>query len=174
MNSWPHSPSKLVTAPGTYFITSSTYKKVHYFKSGEKLRLLQTTIFETCLEFEFELQAWPIFANHYHLIGFSKQDGDVQKLNNKIHGVSARKLNVLDEQQGRKVLFQMRDTRLTFENTYLARLKYVHNNPAKHGFGSPLNYPFCSAHWFETKGDRAFVETVKSFKIDQLEIDDEF
>lgn len=68
----------------------------------------------------------------------------------------------------------MRDTRLTFENSYLARLKYVHNNLAKHGFGSPLNYPFCSAHWFETKGDRAFVVTVKSFKIDQLEIDDEF
>ncbi|MEI8281058.1 MAG: transposase [Armatimonadota bacterium] len=174
MDSWPHAPSKLVTAPGTYFVTSSTLQKVHLFDSAEKLRMLQSVIFETCEEFKVELQAWAIFSNHYHLVGFAPQEKGVQKLNHKIHGVSARNLNILDDSEGRKVWFQMRDTRLTFEKSYLARLNYVHNNPSKHGFGSPLIYPFCSAHWFETQGDRSFVETVKSFKFDQLDIDDDF
>lgn len=68
----------------------------------------------------------------------------------------------------------MWDTLLSFETSYLARLNYVHNNPTKHGLGPSLNYPFCSAHWFETQGDKSFVETVKSFKTDLLEIDDDF
>ena len=174
MDSWPHAPSKLVTAAGTYFITASTYNKSRLFDSNEKLTLLQSVIFETCTEFDFQLQAWAIFQNHYHLIGHSPKGKGVQRLTHKIHGVSARGLNKMDDALGRMVWFQMRDTRLTFEKSYLARLNYVHNNPAKHGLGSPLNYPFCSAHWFETHGERSFIETVKSFKIDLLEIDDDF
>ncbi len=174
MHSWPHAPSKSVTEPGTYFVTAATYRKEHRFRSQEKLQLLQKVIFETCVEFEFQLQAWAIFPNHYHIIGFNPVDFGVKKLTEKIHGISARELNRLDKEVGRRVWYNMRDTRLTFEKSYLARLNYVHNNPTKHGLGSSLNYPFCSAHWFETQGDRSFVETVKSFKIDQLGIEDDF
>ena len=174
MHSWPHAPSKSVTEPGTYFITAATYHKEHHFRSHEKLELLQSVIFETCVEFDFQLQAWAVFPNHYHLIGFNTVDGAVKRLTDKIHGVSARELNRLDDATGRKVWYRMRDTRLTFERSYLARLNYVHNNPTKHGLGPSLNYPFCSAHWFETQGESSFVETVKAFKIDQLEIDDDF
>jgi putative transposase len=174
MKSWPHSPSRSVTEPGTYFITAATYKKVHHFRSAEKLTLLQSVIFKTCEEFEFKLQAWAIFPNHYHLIGFNPVDKGVLKMTQKIHSVSARELNRLDDAIGRKVWFFMRDKHLTYERSYLARLNYVHNNPTHHGLGSSLNYPFCSAHWFETQGERSFVETVKSFKTDQLEIEDDF
>ncbi len=174
MHSWPHAPSKSVTEPGTYFITAGTYLKEHRFKGEERLRLLQRVIFETCTEFDFQLQAWAIFSNHYHLVGFCPNDKGVKKLTEKIHGVSARKLNRLDNEVGRKVWYNMRDTRLSFEKSYLARLNYVHNNPNKHGFGPATSYPFCSAHWFETQGDRSFVETVKSFKYDELDIDDDY
>lgn len=174
MHSWPHAPSKLVTEPGTYFVTSATYHREQFFNSREKLLLLQSIIFEVSLEFSFELQAWAIFQNHYHLIGFMPIDSGIRKMTAKIHSVSARELNRLDEALGRKIWHQCRETLLTYEKSYLARLNYVHNNPTKHGFGPAINYPFCSAHWFETHGDRSFVETVKSFKYDQLQIDDDY
>ncbi len=174
MHSWPHAPSRSVTEPGTYFITAATYQKQHRFASHEKLNLLQSVIFVTCIEFNFELQAWAIFPNHYHIVGFCPVEKGVKKLTEKIHGVSARKLNRLEGQAGRRIWYNMWDTLLSFETSYLARLNYVHNNPTKHGLGPSLNYPFCSAHWFETQGDKSFVETVKSFKTDLLEIDDDF
>lgn len=174
MHSWPHAPSKLVTEPGIYFVTAGTYHKAHFFNSRQKLDHLRTVIFDTCLEFDFQLQAWAIFSNHYHLIGISSEDTVVQRLTHKIHGVSARELNRLDNQVGRRVWYQMRDTRLTYEKSYLARLNYVHNNPSKHGFGPSLNYEFCSAHWFETHGDRAFAEAVNSFRYDELNIEDDY
>lgn len=141
MKSWPHSPSRSVTEPGTYFITAATYQKEHRFKSTEKLRLLQSVIFETCQEFEFQLQAWAIFPNHYHLIGFNPIYKGVLKMTQKIHSVSARELNRLDDTVGRQIWYFMRNKQLTFEKSYLARLNYVHNNPTKHGLGSSLNYP---------------------------------
>ncbi len=110
MHSWPHAPSKSVKEPGTYFVTAGTYLKAHRFRGDERLQLLQTVIFETCLEFEFELQAWAIFSNHYHLVGFSPGDQGVKKLTEKIHGVSARELNRMDNEVGRRVWYNMRDT----------------------------------------------------------------
>ncbi len=174
MHSWPHAPSKIANGPGMYMVTSGVYLKRHLFKGEERLELLQSTIFETCLEFEFDLQAWAILSNHYHLVGFMPTEDSLGKMIAKLHSNSSRELNRLDQTSGRKVWHQHWRTLLTFETSYLARLNYVHNNPTKHGLGPANMYPFCSAHWFETKGDRSFVESVKSFKYDQLDIQDDF
>src|SRR6185295_13265442 len=39
----------------------------------------------------------------------------------------------IDNATGRQVWYNFWDTKLTFENSYLARLNYVHQNPVKHG-----------------------------------------
>ncbi len=36
------------------------------------------------------------------------------------------------------------------------------------------SYPFCSMHWFKTKADRSFYETVMGFPYEDISIDDEF
>jgi hypothetical protein len=36
------------------------------------------------------------------------------------------------------------------------------------------NYRWCSASWFERNASRAFVNTVKSFKIDRVQVPDDF
>src|SRR6266568_1178059 len=58
---------------------------------------------------------------------------------------------------GRRVWFQYHDTQLTFEKSYLARLKYVNENPVHHGIVlRATNYGWCSARWFEDHAERAF------------------
>lgn len=83
-------------------------------------------------------------------------------------------LNELDDAPGRMVWYRCWDTHITHEKSYLARLAYVHKNPAKHLDVEPENYPFCSAHWFMTLADRSFYETVMSFKVDRVNVIDDF
>ena len=65
--------------------------------------------------------------------------------------------------------------RLTYQNSYLARLNYVHQNPVRHGLVPVANqYRWCSASWFERTATRAQVRTVYGFKIDKVEVVDEF
>jgi putative transposase len=77
----------------------------------------------------------------------------------------------LDEKCG----FNFWESRITFERSYLARLNCVHHNPARHGV-VPLaeNYRWCSASWFAENAPPAFVNTVNSFKIDRVNVPDDF
>ena len=51
----------------------------------------------------------------------------------KLHYDSACELNRLESQPGRNVWYNFRDTKLTHQYSYLARLNYVHQNAVKHG-----------------------------------------
>ena len=88
---------------------------------------------------------------------------------------SARELNQLDQCLGRKVWYNFWDTKLTYERSYLARLNYVHQNAVRHGLVPVANqYPWCSAAWFERTASPAAVKTIYGFKIDRLNVDDDY
>ena len=176
MRSWPHAPSRSVTEPGTYILTSATYHKEHLFADRECLDHLTDTILETALEHGWQLQAWAIFPNHYHLVGFSdRADTNPRNLAKAIHGRTGQWLNKRDGCQGRMVWYRTWDTHLTYERSYLARLRYVHENAVKHRLVAQAeNYPWCSAKWFEDRGERPFVKTVMSFPIDGVKVVDDF
>src|SRR5438067_5216612 len=88
---------------------------------------------------------------------------------------TAKQLNLLDSTPERKIWFQFWESRITFEGSYLARLNYVHHNPAQDGV-VPLaeDYNWCSASWFAHNAPPAFVNAVKSFKIDRVHVPDDF
>jgi len=157
-------------------ITASTYHKRLLYDSRDKLERLTDEIFCWAERMEWKLQAWAVFPNHYHLVGFNgRLDADPRKLAKAIHGKSAIWLNKLDGAPGRMVWYRAWDTLLTYERSYLARLNSVHENPVRHGLVSwASDYPWCSAKWFEDGADRPFYETVKSFAIDQLNVYDDF
>jgi putative transposase len=92
-----------------------------------------------------------------------------------LHTKTARWVNQLDGTPQRQVWHNFWETRLTFQNSYLARLNYVHQNPARHGLVAVSNqYPWCSAAWFERTASPAQVKSVYGFKIDRLRVLDEF
>jgi putative transposase len=100
------------------------------------------------------LEAWAIFSNHYHVVGHSPADQDTAKNLSRmlglLHEKTAKWVNKLDDASARKIWHNYRETRLTYEKSYLARLNYVHQNPVKHGLVPVANqYPWCSARWFE-------------------------
>ena len=100
---------------------------------------------------------------------------DISKALANTHSLSANRLNELDAAKGRKVWFQFWDTKLSWEASYLARLKYGHENPVHHRLVPVASqYPWCSAGWFEARADRRFQRKLESFRIDRVNISDPY
>jgi putative transposase len=173
---WPHAPIHRLDEGGVYIVTCGTYGKARLFHDEDRLTLLTETIFSLALQYEWMLQAWSIFSNHYHFVAKAPKSGaTLPRFLGHLHTVTAKAINELDETPGRKVWFNYWDTALTFEKSYLARLNYVHNNPVKHGLVVvATDYRWCSARWFEQSAEPAFYRTVSAMKTDTINVPDPF
>ncbi len=175
MPDWPHSPPHRTLEAGTYMITAGTYGKVHHFSTSDRLEYLTSKLFEYAGRFDWNLQAWAVMANHYHFIGFTKEPSKLSDFISSLHTETARYANRLDGTKNRKVWYQFWDSRISYQRSYYARLKYVHNNPVHHGLVPVAeNYDWCSAGWFKMNAEPSFRKTVDSFKTDYLKVIDDF
>ncbi len=176
MRDWPHSPMHRLGEPGAYMVTAGTYRKQPFFAAPDRLDNLCNSLLNTCEEFNWHLQAWAVFANHYHFVAISPSDPrNLTEMTKTLHSVTAQKLNRLDAAEGRKVWYQYWETHLTFQKSYLARLSYVHHNAVHHGLVLvPSAYRWCSASWFERKASTAFFKTVMSFRWGRVKMLDDF
>jgi len=176
---WPHAPTHQLSETGTYFVTAGTYLKTHYFRTRDRLDVLQRGLLKIAQDFSWQLEAWAVFSNHYHFVGRSPEDPEestsLPKMLTVLHRRTAIWINRLDKMPGRKIWHNFWDTKLTYQKSYLARLNYVHQNPVKHGLVPVANqYPWCSAAWFEGGTSPAMVRSIYRFKIDALNVKDDF
>ena len=173
---WPHAPIHRLGSAGVYMITGATLHKQLLFSNATKLTLLENEILILAKQYRWQLEAWAVFMNHYHLI--ARGESDAERLDaflNHVHSNSARDLNTQDHKVGRPVWYNFWETRLTYERSYLARLNYVHQNAVKHGLVRVANqYQWCSAAWFERTASPSAVKTIYSFKSDRLKVDDNY
>ena len=173
---WPHAPVHRMSANGIYFVTAGTLHKKPLFDAPTQRDLLERLLLSHAKARGWQLEAWAVFANHYHFIARGQPDlspmGDFLR---ELHSLSARDLNRLDNIKGRTVWYNFRETRLTYQHSYLARLNYVHQNAVRHELVPVASqYPWCSAAWFERVATEAQVKTIYRFKIDQLNIPDDY
>ena len=172
---WPHAPIHRLDSSGIYMVTGTTVNKEHVFATAEKLSLVEDELLTLAKIYEWQLEAWAVFANHYHFVARGSEEGSLKKFLQHLHSNTARKTNRLDDTAGRQVWYNFWDKKLTFERSYLARLNYIHQNAVKHGLVWVANqYPWCSASWFERTASPATIKTIYSFKVDQLKIDDDY
>jgi len=173
MTDWPHAPVHRFGDAGVYFVTGSTLYKQHFFRGV--LNALQELLFEKASEHGIALQAWCLFSNHYHLVATAEEGPRLKKMLERFYVDSAKAINERDQVQGRRVWYQCRDTQLTYERSWLARLKYTHENAVHHGVvADALNYRWCSASWFARTATPSFVETVHRMKVDKTSVYDDF
>jgi len=157
-------------------VTAGTLYKRRLFDTPAKLDLVERLLLTMAKQSGWQLEAWAVLSNHYHFVA----RGNPVSVNlghfiHDFHYQAARQLNALEKEPGRRVWYNFRDTRLTYQYSYLARLNYVHRNAVKHGLVPVANqYPWCSAAWFERVASAAQVKTIYSFKTDRLKIEDDF
>lgn len=173
---WPHAPVHRLADSAVYFVTASTLHKQHFFDAPAKRDLHERLLLSFAKEYGWQLEAWAVFANHYHIVARGNPDSkNLGEFLHRLHGVSAHDVNEMDGVSERQVWFNFRDTKLTHQHSYLARLNYVHQNAVKHKLVSVANqYPWCSAAWFERVASPAQVKTIYGFKIDQVNVEDDF
>lgn len=172
---WPHAPIHRFGEGGVYFVTAGTLHKQHFFRTPEALDALRQSLFAQSAAHDCRLQAWALLSNHYHLV-IASDDGDkVRRMLRRFHIDTAIESNHRDGTKGRRVWFQCWDTQLTNERSWLARLRYTHENAVHHGVAaSAETYPWCSASWFATTARPSLAATVRSFPIDRVKVFDEF
>jgi putative transposase len=172
---WPHAPlHRFVDGDAIYFVTAATYLKKHIYRTAARLDGLQSRLFDLARTHECSLQAWSIFTNHYHLV--VSADGEkLRGMLTRLHTLEGIDSNEIDGTPGRQVWYQFRETELTYERSWLARLRYTHQNPVHHRVVPDANlYRWCSASWFERTARPAFVNVVRSFPIDRVNVADDF
>ena len=176
---WPHAPVHRLSLAGTYFVTASTYHREHLFGGADRLKVLHRGLLKLAREFRWHLEAWAVFSNHYHFVAHSapgiETAESMREMLTALHKKTSIWVNRLDTANGRQVWFNYRETRLTFQQSYLTRLNYVHQNPVKHGLVPVANeYPWCSARWFERTASAAQVKSIYRFKLDHVNVPDDF
>jgi putative transposase len=173
---WPHAPVHRIDSDGIFMVTGATLHKEHLFTTAEKLTLLENSLLSLARQYHWQLEAWAVFVNHYHLVARGHPQGPpLDEFLKHLHSTTARDVNELDQSAGRRVWYNFWDTKLTYERSYLARLNYVHQNAVKHGLVRVGNqYPWCSAAWFERTAFPAAVKTIYSFQTDKLKIADDY
>jgi putative transposase len=173
---WPHAPVHRLSEHGVYFVTAGTYHKARLLNEPAKLDLVQDSLLKLSKQYAWQLEAWAVLSNHYHFVARGAPDSlPMQQLLRELHSRTARELNRTDDAKDRIVWHNFWDTRLTYQYAYLARLKYVHQNPVKHRLVPVASlYRWCSAAWFERVASPAQVKTIYGFKIDRLNVPDDF
>jgi len=176
---WPHAPTHQLSVRGTYFVTASTLHRAHHFQGRERLRVLQRGLLTVARDFGWVFEAWAVFSNHYHFVAHSPANtpeaSNLSDMLSVLHVKTAGWINKLDQTPERPVWFNFWETRLTHQKSYFARLNYVHQNPVKHGLVPVANqYPWGSAGWFEREASPAMVESIYRFKVDKLQVSDDF
>jgi putative transposase len=173
---WPHAPLHRLAGRGTFIVTAGTLNKQHFFRDAESLDRLETELLSMAREYEWQLEAWAVFSNHYHFVGHALNGAATLKpFLTHVHANTAREVNRRDDESGRQVWYNFWETKLTYEKSYLARLNYVHQNPVKHALVPVANqYRWCSAAWFERTATPAQVKTIYSFKTEKIRIVDDY
>lgn len=177
--SWPHAPTHQLAEAGTFMVTAGTYLKTHHFRTPQRLEVLQRSLLKVAQDFGWQLEAWAIFSNHYHFIGYSPASADeahsLSDMLSVLHTRTAGWLNRIDKTPGRQVWHNFWETRLTYQKAYLARLNYVHQNAVKHGLVAVASrYRWCSARWFERRASAAMVRSIYRFKTGRISVRDDF
>jgi putative transposase len=173
---WPHAPLHRLGEHGTYLVTVATLHKAHHFRTAERLDLLEGKLLELAKQYGWRLEAWAVFSNHYHFVGHSDTgSGSLNTFLGHVHTATAATINEMDDAPGREVWHNFWETRLTFQQSYLARLNYVHQNAVKHRLVTVArHYRWCSAGWFERTATPAQVKTIYRFKTDKVRVLDAF
>jgi len=161
-------------------MTAGTYLKAPLFTGKLRLDFLHNTLMKTAIEQGWQLEAWAVFANHYHFVArrlpsHFNSTTTLREMVSQVHQETSTWMNGADAAQGRKVWHNFWDSTLTYEKSWIARLNYVHSNPVKHGIVKlARDYPWCSAAWFERVASASWLKTVYAFKTDRLKIEDDF
>ena len=140
-------PVRLISPPGTYFVTFSTWQRRRLFVVENYVRLFLKTLYRYRREGRYQLHAFVIMSEHVHLLLTPAQTVTLEHAVQLIKGGYSHALGTLF---GRKREIWQRgftDHRIRDNRDFIHHQNYIHQNPVEQRLvNNPREYRYCSAY----------------------------
>jgi len=184
----------------TYFLTGRCYKAVNYFYNDERKEMFQNKLGEISKELNIGIFAWVILNNHYYLIfrldktsgvtsaslSSDKQDKlalvipqqrKLVKFVTKLHSITSKMCNEMDQTPGRQIWYQYFDYCIRNKADFWKHFNYIIKNPFKHGLVKSLEEAFhykysSNPEWLKRFGIDGINESFIKYPVAEVFIDD--
>ena len=171
-----HHPLHIYKDEVIYFVTVRTIKKEKLFNTDEKKKILYQALRKSLENYCYQLYAWIILDNHYHLLFRTREGKNLGKFISNLNSVSSKNLNKLDKQKGRNIWFQYWDYCIRNEKDFYSHFNYIHHNPVKHKYVETqeevLKNEFCSyGQWMKEKGEEWMSDCFAKYSILDFTVD---
>ncbi|MFA7253105.1 MAG: transposase [Patescibacteria group bacterium] len=146
-------PNHIQQDDSFYFLTVRTVNAQWFLQPDPYKQIVFDKIHEKIKKFGYQLIAFAILNNHYHLLVKIVDSKKIAKFMNELNGASAREINKADFVIDRKIWWNYLDHVIRDEADFFKHLNYIHQNPIKHGLTKELDYKFSSySAWVRKKG----------------------
>lgn len=139
-------PGRLISPPGTYFVTFSTWDRRRLFVVESYVKLFLQTLYRHRRDGRYELHVFVVMPDHAHLLLTPAVDVTIERAVQLIKGAYSHELGGII---GRKREIWQRgftDHRIRNEMDFMHHRNYIHRNPVERGMVSdPREYRYCSA-----------------------------
>ena len=140
-------PGRLISPPGTYFVTFSTWQRRRLFVVESYVRLFLKTLYGYRRDGRYELHAFVLMPEHVHLLLTPALEVTVERAIQLIKGGYSHALGSVI---GRKSEIWQRgftDHRIRDSQDFMHHRNYIHQNPvARKIVDDPKQYRYCSAY----------------------------
>jgi putative transposase len=139
-------PGRLISPPGTYFVTFLTWQRRRLFVVESHVRLFLETLYGYRRAGRFQLHSFVIMPEHVHLLITPSNDITIERAVQFIKGGYS---HALGAELGRKREIWQRgftDHRIRDAEDFQNHREYIHQNPVKRRLvRSAAEYRYCSA-----------------------------
>jgi len=139
-------PTRLISPPGTYFVTSATWQRRRLFVVENMARLFLKTLYGYRRQGRYALHAFVLMPDHFHLLITPAPDVTLERAMQLIKGGFS---HVAGQERGRgKPVWErgFTDHRIRDAEDFAHHLEYIHANPVERRLvEKACDYRYCSA-----------------------------
>jgi putative transposase len=138
-------PTRLMSPPGTYFATFSTFQRRRFFIVESYARLFLKTLYHYRRQGRFQLHAFVLMPDHVHLLLTPAPDITLERAMQLIKGGYS---HAVGQEISRREIWQkgFTDHRIRDPQDFAGHRLYIHQNPAMGNLvATPAEYRYCSA-----------------------------
>jgi REP-associated tyrosine transposase len=139
-------PTRIISPPGTYFVTFLTWQRTRFFVVESYSRLFLKTLYGYKRQGKFQLHAFIVMPEHVHLLLTPASDVTLERTIQFIKGGYSHAFGL---EFGKKEVWQrgFTDHRIRDAEDFERHREYIHHNPVKRGLVEEASaYRYCSAY----------------------------
>jgi putative transposase len=142
----PMKPTRLISPPGTYFVTATTFQRRRFFVVETYARLFLKTRYHYRRHQRFLLHEFVVMPDHVHLLITPALDVTIERALQFIEGGYS---HAVGQQISRREIWQrgFTDHRIRDADDFAGHRIYIHQNPVMAKLAiSPAEYRYSSAY----------------------------